>query len=217
MMKPTAFNLEVSSRLKETRMGLGLTLDQVGIFLTGQRVDNVAMEHPLYKLQSSLVYDLCDLYGITPEWAFYGVDSSHADHFAVGSNRLDLPGIASRLRMIRKEKGLTQRSLCDSSSVNIQAVGCWERTSWPSHHSLVKIAAGLYVGISELLYPSRQTNPPLMNTIPEMPCSQKVWAVCKEDNRLVRVHTPGKEFHPTTPGGVKGYFLENAECYKYRQ
>lgn len=67
---------------------------------------------------------------------------------------IDLPSVGSRIRELRKQRGLTQCELADALSVSFQAVSNWERgVTPPDLENLARIAAYFGVLVDTLLSP----------------------------------------------------------------
>lgn len=62
------------------------------------------------------------------------------------------PGVGDKIRMAIKSSGLSDRLIHERSGLSIQAVNCYRNgTRLPSAGSLVKLAKGLRIPVSELI------------------------------------------------------------------
>jgi len=74
-------------------------------------------------------------------------------------------GTASRIRQLRKEKGLSQADLAKRIGVSVQAVRLWEtegeRGTAPNRSRVEKVAQALGVSVSQIVSPEGNLLPPM--------------------------------------------------------
>ncbi len=111
----------------------------------------------------------------------------------------------TNLRMLRKQKGLTQEQLADAVGVSAQAVSKWELSSFPDAQLLPAVADCLGVTIDELFGRKKEKTPDIYTQITEhlrsipvenrfQEAFQLCWLICQSSDDFLNPDPSDKSF-----------------------
>ncbi len=111
----------------------------------------------------------------------------------------------TNLRMLRKQKGLTQEQLADAVGVSAQAVSKWELSSFPDAQLLPAVADCLGVTIDELFGRKKEETPDIYTQIADhlrsipvenrfQEAFQLCWLICQSSDDFLNLDPSDESF-----------------------